>query len=516
MANDGNKPKRIVMTENGLAPSSVDKIGSSIDTITSTVQGMLKLLATKVYSRNSLEGITEFVAQVYRVEKILEPHSESDYYVSSFSSVVDMKQSYKCKVRVFGGFHDTMPYPSTFDETEQDKKIIDLYEPSFIYEPKDGNNVGISVGDLVQVKFNNTSNYLDGKIISRINATSDGQGSVKLSAASSTQSYENPKDAFANKQKPNVPPPPKKPSNPPSDAELVFLYKELKNNGITNDVAILSIIGNIFRECPSFDPSTRENLNYKTLERLKSIFKSNVKKRGTSDEDIKNSLLGNPEAIAEWAYGPGSYRGKQLGNTEIGDGWKFRGGGYIQITGRKNYSYYARKLNVPLDINPDLIADKTIAIKIVAEYMKDKLGARLNSFDDQLIANRSTCIAITGVDESNPDKFFESVRYVDIATEKYASLPAAVEEAQEAYASAEAASTSAENATAEGALASNDMQDEAIQIEYEKEKTEEMELEQLRLEREQDLQNFIREQQEAAKAEATVMVGDVTVESGAA
>jgi hypothetical protein len=62
----------------------------------------------------------------------------------------------------------------------------------------------------------------------------------------------------------------------------------------------------------------------------------------------------------------------QLGNTQPGDGARYCGRGYIQITGRSNYRTYGQQLGVPLEANPDLALDPDVAARVLAAYF----GAR--------------------------------------------------------------------------------------------------------------------------------------------
>lgn len=66
------------------------------------------------------------------------------------------------------------------------------------------------------------------------------------------------------------------------------------------------------------------------------------------------------------------YEGRRdLGNTQPGDGPRFKGRGYIQITGRANYAHYGTLLGIDLVDKPDLALDSTIAAGILALYFKN-------------------------------------------------------------------------------------------------------------------------------------------------
>jgi predicted chitinase len=67
------------------------------------------------------------------------------------------------------------------------------------------------------------------------------------------------------------------------------------------------------------------------------------------------------------------YEGREdLGNTQPGDGARYKGRGFIQITGRSNYTYYGRKLNLPLVEHPELALEADTAAEILAEYFLDR------------------------------------------------------------------------------------------------------------------------------------------------
>lgn len=73
---------------------------------------------------------------------------------------------------------------------------------------------------------------------------------------------------------------------------------------------------------------------------------------------------GQPEKLANYVYA------KRLGNGDeaSGDGWRFRGRGLLQVTGRGNYRTCGNALRVPLELEPELLETPRIAALAAAQY----------------------------------------------------------------------------------------------------------------------------------------------------
>ncbi|MGH9832407.1 MAG: glycoside hydrolase family 19 protein [Blastocatellia bacterium] len=69
-------------------------------------------------------------------------------------------------------------------------------------------------------------------------------------------------------------------------------------------------------------------------------------------------------------YDPPTDLAKRLGNTQPGDGFRYRGRGPIQITGRSNYKKYGDLLGVDLVGNPDLASTPQFAFSTAAQFWK--------------------------------------------------------------------------------------------------------------------------------------------------
>lgn len=98
--------------------------------------------------------------------------------------------------------------------------------------------------------------------------------------------------------------------------------------------------------------------------------KGTNKTRFKTLEDADALVAKGPEAVGDVIYGG------RMGNNNPGDGYKYRGRGFIQITGKDMYRMIGDKIGVDLVSNPDLANDPQIAAKIVPAFFQLKLGKK--------------------------------------------------------------------------------------------------------------------------------------------
>lgn len=101
---------------------------------------------------------------------------------------------------------------------------------------------------------------------------------------------------------------------------------------------------------------------------------------------------------------------KDLGNVQIGDGFRFRGRGLIQTTGRHNYLATGKALGVDLIAKPELLALPPLAARSAAWYWQSRgLNALADAGDFERITKR-----INGGLNGQPERIalWESARSV--------------------------------------------------------------------------------------------------------
>jgi putative chitinase len=119
-----------------------------------------------------------------------------------------------------------------------------------------------------------------------------------------------------------------------------------------------------------------ENLNYRAAT-LAACWPNRFAVLGADKKPIKengklvptavaNSIAGKPELIANLVYS------SRMGNgpAESGEGWKFRGRGLKQLTGKDNYTRCGTSLGVDLVANPDLLLEPIYAARSAGWFWK--------------------------------------------------------------------------------------------------------------------------------------------------
>lgn len=109
---------------------------------------------------------------------------------------------------------------------------------------------------------------------------------------------------------------------------------------------------------------TKENLNY-SAERLQVIFKKYFTAESAKEYARK------PEKIANIVYA--NRMGN--GNQASGDGFNFRGRGYIQLTGKDNYTAFDKSVEDDILATPDLVATKYPLLSAAWFWNKNGLNA---------------------------------------------------------------------------------------------------------------------------------------------
>jgi putative chitinase len=92
--------------------------------------------------------------------------------------------------------------------------------------------------------------------------------------------------------------------------------------------------------------------------------------------------LGGNRYLAQYDPTVNPAKAKALGNTEAGDGAKYKGRGFIQITGKANYAKAGQALGIDLVNNPELAARPDVAAKVAVWYWQSRVQPRVQDFSD--------------------------------------------------------------------------------------------------------------------------------------
>ena len=135
------------------------------------------------------------------------------------------------------------------------------------------------------------------------------------------------------------------------------LCELLPKYGITTERRVAHFLSQCAHESNGFK-SLEENLNY-SAKALRAVFGRYFGESPKADAD---EYARNPEMIANRVYND-EFRKYKMGNVEEGDGWRFRGRGLKQLTGRDNYTRFGKSVDMTAEEAAEYVATPAGAIE---------------------------------------------------------------------------------------------------------------------------------------------------------
>lgn len=162
------------------------------------------------------------------------------------------------------------------------------------------------------------------------------------------------------------------------------LDANLARFGVTSPLRIAYLMGQLAEESASFTTLT-ENLYYSSAARIAAVW---PRLAGRAD-----SLARNPAALANAAYAHINGNGDEAS----GDGYRYRGRGLIQITGRANYEAADRALGFGLKLHPELAAEPGHAALVALWFWQSHRCNEAADRDDIRAVTRQINPALAGL-----------------------------------------------------------------------------------------------------------------------
>jgi predicted chitinase len=148
-----------------------------------------------------------------------------------------------------------------------------------------------------------------------------------------------------------------------------ILIKEMENQGITSPYAQIGILAVVGKES-GWVPKNELSYSKTSNTRLRKLFGNRLRKyKEPQLEKLKKDNIKFYDAI----YGPASmkyFKGWNPDNKNPGDGYKYRGRGFNQVTFKALYRKYGKIAGIDLVKNPDLLNDVKVAAKVSVAFLK--------------------------------------------------------------------------------------------------------------------------------------------------
>lgn len=146
-----------------------------------------------------------------------------------------------------------------------------------------------------------------------------------------------------------------------------------------------------------------ENLRYTSPNRVEDVF-SHRRRKGIPG----HKLVRDPVKLANTVYDG------VLGNDSPGDGWTYRGRGYVQITGKDNYRRMSQLVGIDLVKEPDRALSPKVSAKILVEGMRRGMFTGESLFDHLPTDGRAWRMGFVKA-RRIVNGSFEAEKYADLA-----------------------------------------------------------------------------------------------------
>jgi putative chitinase len=171
------------------------------------------------------------------------------------------------------------------------------------------------------------------------------------------------------------------PGNPKVAEWYAALADILPKYGITTPRRVAHFMSQCAHESNNFR-SLEENLNY-SADALARVFPRYF---GPGKRDAA-AYARNPEKIANYVY-MDEFRTAKMGNVNSGDGWRFRGRGLKQLTGRDNYTRFGKSVGMSAEEAADYVATEKGAVESACWFWDTNKLNTIADTDDVVLMTR--------------------------------------------------------------------------------------------------------------------------------
>lgn len=171
------------------------------------------------------------------------------------------------------------------------------------------------------------------------------------------------------------------------DSVIAQIPETAEKFGINTPLKLAHFLSQCGHESGGFRV-VNENLNY-SADGLKNIFGKYF------PGNLAESYARNPEKIASKVYASRMGNGDETSK----EGYKFRGRGFIQLTGKDNYTAFGKAINEDLTANPDLVATKYPLLS--AGWFFQRCLAKCTDSSDAAVTAVTKCVngGIIGIED---------------------------------------------------------------------------------------------------------------------